>query len=216
MGFVQTISALNNSGSSITSLAATFGSNNANGNLIVVAAGYFSASAPAMSLADTPGNIFTAVAGPVAFSSCNCQMWYVKQCKGAANTITLSIASSGAPYVFLVATEYTPGANLDQVATSSATQGGGTFTSSSITTLYPNELIVDGLYGQWVSAPTAGSGYTGRYSDGVSYEDQYQNNPGTYSATWTNMTSGDHIANIIASFRILDVTQNELLLCGCG
>ena len=185
---------------------------------MVVTAGYFSASAPAMSLSDTLLNSFAAVAGPLAYNSCHIQAWYVKQCNSGSNSVTLSIASTGAPWAQIIAVEYSPGGTLDQASTNTGHGVANPFTSSSITTLYPAEWIVDCCYPQTAITIAAGSGYTSRISNKAAFEDAFQSSPGTYSATWTGWqnTSTENVANIIASFRMLDVTQNDLLLCGCG
>ena len=215
--YIQTASNSNVGGSAQTSLTAAFGLANNPGNLLVVTAGYFTASSPTFSISDTLGNTFTSVAGPSVWNSCHVQMWYAGQCRGGANTVTLTIASTGAPFPSIAAVEYTPGGVLDATATNSINGILNPFTSSTITASFPNEWIVDGCYSQTGNIPVVGVGYTSRFINPISVEDKLTSSAGSYNATWTGWanTGSENIINIIAGFRVLAV-PDSMSLCGCG
>ncbi len=209
---------------SVSTLNAAFGSNNTAGNFLFVTTG--SVIAAATSISDTLGNTFTLLDTGVQLG----KIWYVKNCKGGANTITVTFPNTGPQTV--AAQEFSgvdTSAPLDKQGTiQSATTPPGTtnITSTNVTPTQNGELIV--VYGS-----TAGSGATIVIGSGYSnllqgsagnngnsgLQSQVQSTAASINGTM-GFTSGGGGASVnIATFKATGgavSNNNNLLLLGAG
>ncbi len=176
---------------STTSIAVTYPSAQAAGNLNFVAVNWCDDTSTVQSIADTSGNTYTLVAGPLVFAGTATQAIYVAAdiSSAAANTNSVTITFSTMPCGPEVRiAEYSgidPGNPVD---VTSGAMGTGTAQSSGVaTTTNSVDVLVGANYTGWASEDTAGSGYALRmftdYWDIL--EDEVVTSAGSYSATAT-------------------------------
>jgi hypothetical protein len=176
------------------------------GDLLVVVADW-DQSRNLSSISDTEGNLYATALGPISWSSNNVtQMFYAKNIKGGANTVTVTLNGSSVN-LSLDVVEYS-GANtvspLD--ATSVGTGNGTALDSGSVSASSGNELVFG--YGDLSFGNTtliAGNGFVPRkqFEDNnkeLSSEDKYVTSAGLNNATATGGGSADWIM-MMAAFK---------------
>ena len=144
--------------STASTISVAFPSNNTAGNFLVVT-GSLARPAGAPSISDTAGNVWTAAIGPVNDPNQNVDLfiWYVSNCKGGANTVTLTTSTPGALEAHV--SEWSGmGTSIvvDQVASGVGT--GTAVSTASRTTTADGELVIG--YGWVVNNASAGAGFT--------------------------------------------------------
>lgn len=168
--YIQSASATNGT-TAVASTSVAFATNNTSGNLLVASFRYDSpAGVPATAtVADTNGNTWVLIDRIVyATSGDGAELWYCANCKGGANTVTMTPASSTG-YQTIIVAEYsgiaraTPldGHAAQRVASASGTDAA---TSGQFATTGYGDLVVCGLFLLTSTAPSysAGTGFTER------------------------------------------------------
>ena len=155
-----------------------------------------------VSLADSAGNSYVSAVGPTRWSGnrYSAQIFYAKNIKGGADTLTGTFTSRIRSFGTVYAHEYS---GLDQMApfdvTAAATGSSGSLNSSSAATANAVEL----LFAAGVSAGTVGppgAGFTARATPhGDMTMDKVVSTQGAYSATAGN--SGGAWAMLLAAFK---------------
>ena len=178
-------------------ISAAFPSNNTPGNFLIVT-GTAARPASTISITDSAGNTYIPAMGPVTDSNqdVTAYIWYVPNCKGGANTVTLTPSTADALEIHI--SEWTGLATsfpVDQTA--SATGTGTTASSGSKTTALSGELIFG--YTFLFNTASAGGGFTGMsLVNGDLDEYQVLSLAGPIAATFTQ-TSGTWFA-LMATF----------------
>jgi hypothetical protein len=178
-------------------ISAAFPSNNTLGNFLIVT-GTAARPASTITIADTAGNTYIPAMGPVTDSNqdVTAYIWYVPNCKGGANTVTLTPSTADALEIHI--SEWTGLATsspLDQTASDTGT--GTTASSGSRTTAVSGELIFG--YTFLLNTASAGGGFTGMsLVNGDLDEYQIQSTAGPIAATFTQ-TTGTWLA-LMATF----------------
>lgn len=158
-----------------TVFTAPFPANNLQGDLLVLVERL---QGPTFTVTDSQGNNWQ--------QSSNQQFWYALNCKGGANTVTLTWAS--ATHAQLEIAEYSgvsPTATIDQQAFNGSPSGTN-WSTAPVTTASPGELLIGWGNNGVTNTPTytQGSGYTLRTSGtNVFIEDSLQSAIGPASAT---------------------------------
>jgi probable HAF family extracellular repeat protein len=153
---VQLVQHASNFGHDVGSVATTFPSPNAAGNLLVVAA----AASSTLTVSDSLGNSYNAAINNFVGggNSGHLYIWYAGNSKAGANTVTVSSSGDVDMQVYEVSGADTL-APLDQIATSSGV--GSAPSVSSPATTSANEWVLAFLF-DWSNSVnfTAGSGYS--------------------------------------------------------
>jgi hypothetical protein len=200
IAFVQSAQAVNG-GFLLTSLSKAYTSNNVAGNLLVLVFRNFTGggfATPAVS--DTQGNTWIPVYG--AFSnagSANIAFFYVENCAGGANTVTVTNNSGFPGFVILEYSGVAASSSLE--AQTHATGSGTAANSGNITTSNAADLLVgfseNETNGGFSVSP--GAGWTQReLEDGVSACDQIISSAGTYAFSSTIGGTASWSASIAA------------------
>jgi hypothetical protein len=186
-----------------TGALASFGSNNAAGNLIVIALDWDNQAVNVLSVTDTKGNVYAAAAPPVngagAISQWRDQIFYAKNIGAGANTVNVEF--SGSVHSELYIHEYSGADQTSPLDVTASSIGNGTVADSgSKTTNFPNELVFG--YAQVAGLPaSAGSTFAARRTDnGNVSEDKIATSTGTYSATGSLPSANDWVMSM-ATFR---------------
>lgn len=189
---------VNGNEASGSSIAVSFASPNTPGNFLIVT-GTAARPSTTLTISDTLGNSYLPAFGPVTDPNQNvtAYIWYVPSCKGGANAITLTPATSAALEIHV--SEWTGLATTSPVdQTASATGTGTAASSGQLTTTANGELIFG--YTFLFNTATAGTGFTGiTLVNGDLDEYQVQSNAGPIAATFTQ-TSGTWFA-LLATFK---------------
>jgi hypothetical protein len=124
-----------------TGALASFGSNNAAGNLIVIALDWDNQAVNVLSVTDTKGNVYAAAAPPVngagAISQWRDQIFYAKNIGDGANTVNVEF--SGSVHSELYIHEYSGADQTSPLDVTASSIGNGTVADSgSKTTNFPN------------------------------------------------------------------------------
>ena len=188
-----------------SSVAVTFASPQAAGDLNIVAIGWSGSTDSVVSISDTSGNTYAVAASPVVLTGSRSQvMYYAKNIAGAsadANTVTVtfSAAVDSADVRILEYSGIDPNNPLDISVGAAGT--GSALDSGTATTSSANELLVTANDVEH-SIASAGSSYTQRLStlDGDDTEDQIVASAGNYNGTAAQYGSGDWIMQL-AAFR---------------
>ncbi len=179
--YVQSASAV--SGQTASGVSASFTSNTAAGDAIIVAA---STAGPSISsVVDTQGNAYVQ-----AVASGSNAVWYALNTKGGADTVTANFAAStGFSLIYIHEYAGLATSALDQTSSESGT--GTAVTSGAKTTTQSNELIF-GYASVDHCVITGSTGFTVRQTAGCNMsEDMIVSVGGTYAATFTqNISSG--------------------------
>lgn len=208
ISLVQT-TAVNQSASNGSTLVITFGSNITAGSLIYVAVSS-STNAQVTSVIDSPQDLFLAIPGTpfkIPATSMYLGVWYTLNSNGGSKTVTLNLSST-AGTISAIAQEW-GGVNaigsLDAYAIGSG--GSTSITTSSITTINPNDVLMAtwainnstagsfAASGSWGTAVSEANGT----STSIGTESQIVSTVGTYSGTAT-ISSGFVTGAVITAF----------------
>ena len=189
---------VNGSETGVFNISASFPSNNTAGNFLIVT-GTAARPAGTITIADTAGNTYVPAIGPVSdpAQDVTAYIWYVPNCRGGANTVTLTPTSARPMEIHISEwSGLSPTSPLDQTA---AATGFGTAVSSGSRTTTTNGELIFG-YSFVVNNGTPGAGFTQiRYVNGDLDEYQIQAAAGSVAATFTQ-ASGDWLA-LMATFK---------------
>src|ERR1700723_390005 len=178
--FVQVAS--NAASGSPSTLSLAFSANTNAGDLILVAFDYSTAATPS-SVTDSQGNVFTAAGNQLTSpGSVRSRVYYAKNIKGGADTVTVKLTASSS-WLELYLAEYS-GLDLTNPidAQASASGSAGAVSSGNATTNYAGDVIYGFCIGD--SVCSAGFGLPGRSTfNGNLIEDEMAGNPGSYAAT---------------------------------
>lgn len=207
MAFVQG----NNSGvyASSSSTALAFTSNNTAGNLLV--AFISGANNSSLTISDSQGNTWVNLFTDTTLATTNTQAaWYALNCKGGANTVTVSWTTAEANVLMIA--EYgsvLSSSALDQSGLNDGTSA-TTWTSPSKTTLFGNETLICFVTGQFGHLTATNAPITNvresAISGGITFAIIADNNGGSAAGTYQGSgaanggTNGKFIA-FIATFR---------------
>jgi hypothetical protein len=182
-----------------------FTNSNTAGDLIVVVASWGNNLNATVSISDTLGNTYVSALGPVNFGAlppnARQQIFYAKNIKGGANTVTATQNVGSNNFFQLFIFEYSGADTISPLdAVSSATSNSGTaMDSGSAITTYPNELIFGaGNIANAISDP--GAGFVNRSNfEGTLMEDKFVATASSYKATATG--DGTAWVMMMATFR---------------
>jgi alpha-galactosidase len=177
-----------------TTTAATFGSNNTAGNIIVVGVGYYGSSvdpptATLSSLTDSRGNVYTLVQGPMTFFKHGPMYFYwCSSCAGGANTITATWSGS-LTFTELIAVEYPALSNPHIDTSTSANSGESTVSSLSVgpINIISGDYLISYFRGSSAGTHTIPSGMTQEAATSAYsiLADQQSPPSGLTSVTWS-------------------------------
>lgn len=182
----------------ITPNAKAFASNNTLHNLLVVAVVWDGAQA-FTSLGDSQGNVYTQIGTEQTRFGFKSRIYYAKNCKAGANTVTLTIgAGSGWNGIYI--SEYS---GLDQAtpyitnqfSTNGADSGATTFTSNNAPTTITNSLLY-GFFSNANYTPTMEGSWTQRSAATV--YDKNAASSGNYAFTGTIDIADGYVAWVVA------------------
>ena len=180
-----------------SAVSVSFKNTTTQGNTIIVATS--TEGSAITSVADTQGNLYVQ-----AVASSSNAIWYATSIKGGADTVTANFATSTG-FSLIYVHEYSglaASSALDQESTeTSVEQGLGTAVSSApVTTTQASELIFG--YASVDNCVSGGStGFTVRQTAGCNMsEDMIVSATGTYSATFTQSSSGGWVG-FVATFK---------------
>ena len=206
VNFVQAAGSTNDSAGS--SISQAFGSPNAGGNLIVVAASWGDNPASSISASDTWGNTYFLATSD--FDSNNRQglaVFYAPNIHSGANTVTVRFGQADA-YRRIIVSEYSGVATAAPLDATAKHQAAGTktangVTSSPATTTANGDLIFGAVMddsGNFGSI-TAGTGFTRRAvlnNMDTATEDCVQITAGSLAATFTFSRADYYLAQMVA------------------
>jgi len=186
-----------------TGALASFSSNNAVGNLIIIALDWNSQAVNVLSVTDTVGNVYTAAAPPVNgqgnLSGWRDQIFFAKNIGGGANTVNVEFSGSVNSELYIH--EYS---GADQTSpldvTASSTGNSSTSDSGSKTTNFPNELVFGYCQASTVNCNQGTNFAVRRTDNGNLSEDMIATSTGSYSASANLGGSNDWIMSM-ATFR---------------
>ena len=179
VGFVQ--AAAGRTSASAESFSVAFSANTVAGDLILV--GFdFSSSATPSSVTDSQGNTFTAVGTQlISPGGARSMVYYAKNIKGGADTVTVSLALSAAS-IELYLTEYSGIDRTSPIDAQAGSSGGaGPVSSGNAATTHAGDVIYGFCEADW--ACTVGSGFAARstYVSNLT-EDKTAGSAGSYAA----------------------------------
>ncbi|MGZ4993177.1 MAG: beta strand repeat-containing protein [Methylobacter sp.] len=198
INFVQ--GSTNGSETTIASIAQAFTSSNTQGNLLVVT-GTAARPSATLSISDTAGNAYGVAVGPITdpVQNVTAYVWYVPNCKGGPNTVTITPSTPGALEIHI--SEFSgadSGSPLDQTSVGIGT--GFNISSGTKTTTVNGELIFGYDFAGDPNS-SVGSGFTGlSYVNGDWDEYQIQNTIGSVAATFTQPSNSPWLA-LMATFK---------------
>ena len=178
-----------------SNMSVSFNTNITAGNFLIVS-GTAARPASTLSISDTLGNTYAVAMGPVTDTVPNVTVyiWYVANCKGGANTVTLT--PSGTAALEIHVSEWSGLATtspVDQIASNTGT--GASVSSGPQTTAINGELVFG--FGWVFNTASAGAGFTPiSLVNGDLDEYQIQPAAGSIAATFTQ-TSGTWFAALV-------------------
>ena len=208
-----------NNGGNVSSISAAFGSSVQSGHLLVAAVGYAGSDIATVtfSVADNLGNAWVPVSNAVRRTDHGvAQLFYALVGSSGTDSVTVT-ANVPSAFLELYVHEYSGVSALD---VSASGQGSSTTPSSgAATTTSANEVIFG--YALLTHTGAAGSGFAARETLGGDIsEDEPGSTAGSYSATFSQPTTGQWIA-LMASFKsgasdpsVSSVTLNPSTLVG--
>ena len=143
---------------SVPSISAAFPASNTAGNFLIVS-GTAARPAGTMSISDTAGNTYLPAIGPVTdpVQDVTAYIWYVPNCKGGPNTVTLTPDAARALEIHI--SEWTGLSTLSPVdKTASAAASGTNVTVGPVVTTTAGELVF--AYSFVFNVGSAGTGFT--------------------------------------------------------
>lgn len=208
IAYVQSASSYNGFASTCVT---AFGSNNASGNLLVIAVAFGSSSLTINSVVDTRSNTYTLI-DRVDFVGSSLATYYAKNSGAGANTVTVTLSNSH--HCTLAVQEYSGASTTAPLDVhnsaglnpgSSATNGD---TSPSVTPSTNGQLLFGAIWqadGASAITYTAGTSFTERQEVGtgaltLQTEDRIQSTAASVQATWTASTA-DRVIGSIATFK---------------
>jgi hypothetical protein len=193
--FVQVNSKASTSGSALTT---AYSSQQAAGNLNVVAVMWGDTTRAVSSVTDSRGNSYALAVGPTKVSGLSSAIYYAKNIASGSNAVTVTFNGTAA-YPNVNVLEYSGLDTANPLDVGAAASGSGTTANSgSATTSSANELIVGA--GNPTSVFTgAGSGFSNRVINGFGgiSEDRVVSSSGSYNAT-AALTSGVWVMQMAA------------------
>lgn len=143
------------------------------------------------SITDSAGNTYTLTTPDTSALTGYSQvgMFYLTGIAGGATSISLNFTSLGGQNAALAILEYSGASSVNATLAATANSSPGTSISYNIPTTAPS-MVSSFLV--WNITPTAGSGYTDRFSSGGSgldAEDQLFATSGTKAITWTQASN---------------------------
>lgn len=182
------VQSTNTGGGGSSTISATFVSNVAQGDLIVVGVAWNSTTVTVSSVADSLSNTYSSAVGPTTNATLggSCQIFYAANTPAGANSVTVTFSGtiSGGD---LAIHEYS-GIRLTSPldVTAAATGNNTSPNSGSATTTQASELIFGWVFAANGPTVTAGSGFTKREDNqGRTSEDETVSSAGSNSATFT-------------------------------
>jgi hypothetical protein len=142
---VQQISGYPPTGSG-TAATSIFGSNNTAGNLLVVFACWDTSGLTA-TIADSIGNSWTTPGARQANGTAFSQVWYCLNCKGGANTVTVSYSGGTATFFAQSAAEFTGVDTFEQLIENTSTSQALTTSHNALQLVIGCTNGVNGTYG---------------------------------------------------------------------
>ena len=195
--FVQVNAKTSTSASALTT---AYSSQQAAGNLNVVAVMWGDTTRAVSSVTDSRGNSYALAAGPTTATGLSSAIYYAKNIASGSNAVTVTFNGTAA-YPNVNVLEYSGLDTANPLDVSAAATGSGTTANSgSAATTSANELIVGA--GNPTSGFTgAGSGFSNRVINGFGgiSEDRVVSSSGSYNAT-ASLTSGVWVMQM-AAFR---------------
>ena len=180
IAFVQV--AAKSSSAATNTLSLSFPANTTAGNIILIGFDFDTNSTPS-SITDSEGNTFTEVGAQLTSpGGARSRVYFAKNIKGGANTITVSLSANSA-WIELYISEYSGVDTVNSIdAQAGASGSAGPVSSGTAATTVAGDVIYGYCLGDWNC--TAGSGFTARSAlDGNLIEDMTIGNPGSYAAT---------------------------------
>jgi len=205
--YVQSTGAFNFS-TTTTTLSVTFPSSNTAGNTLIIGAFWDAPSGQTATVSDSAGNTYIAIGSPVSpWSTRTMQIFYARNCKAGANTVTLTLSSTANRFILGIH-EYSslvgPLLTDEQVANAGSIGGAGSAASNNLgATTVAHDLVFAWCAAQNANA-TAGSGFTQREQASVSgacSEDVLETATGVYNAPFNLDASGPY-AICVAAFGV--------------
>lgn len=181
--------------------SATVNITNAAGNLMIMSVKISDGGFTSPTVVDTNGNTWTLIAVSIDGGNIPTSFFYAFNIAGGPNTITVTNPSSS---VFCLPTvlEYSGFGTSDPLDTFAIASGN----VATVITGFDNCLVYNGVRFATAVNPTAGPGFTSRYSSGVQEEDQdlFAVTMGTTVVGDTVPTTfGGSVVNFTGSFRTL-------------
>ena len=199
-GVVKFVQVNSKTSTSASALTTAYSSQQAAGNLNVVAVMWGGTTRAVSSVTDSRGNRYALAVGPTTATGLSSAIYYAKNIAGGSNAVTVTFNGTAA-YPNVNVLEYSGLDTANPLDVSAAATGSGTTANSgSATTTSANELIVGA--GNPTSGFTgAGSGFSNRAINGFGgiSEDRVVSSSGSYNAT-AALTSGVWVMQM-AAFR---------------
>jgi hypothetical protein len=199
-GVVKFVQVNSKTSTSASALTTAYSSQQAAGNLNVVAVMWGGTTRAVSSVTDSRGNSYALAVGPTKATGLSSAIYYAKNIASGSNAVTVTFNGTVA-YPNVNVLEYSGLDTANPLDVSAAATGSGTTANSgSATTTSANELIVGA--GNPTSVFTgAGSGFSNRVINGFGgiSEDRVVSSSGSYSAT-AALTSGVWVMQM-AAFR---------------
>jgi hypothetical protein len=199
-GVVKFVQVNSKTSTSASALTTAYSSQQAAGNLNVVAVMWGGTTRAVSSVTDSRGNSYALAVGPTKATGLSSAIYYAKNIASGSNAVTVTFNGTVA-YPNVNVLEYSGLDTANPLAVRAAATGSGTTANSgSATTTSANELIVGA--GNPTSVFTgAGSGFSNRVINGFGgiSEDRVVSSSGSYSAT-AALTSGVWVMQM-AAFR---------------
>jgi hypothetical protein len=199
-GVVKFVQVNSKTSTSASALTTAYSSQQAAGNLNVVAVMWGGTTRAVSSVTDSRGNSYALAVGPTKATGLSSAIYYAKNIASGSNAVTVTFNGTVA-YPNVNVLEYSGLDTANPLDVSAAATGSGTTANSgSATTTSANELIVGA--GNPTSVFTgAGSGFSNRVINGFGgiSEDRVVSSSGSYNAT-ASLTSGVWVMQM-AAFR---------------
>ena len=200
----------NDQSTSSLTTAVAFGSNNTLGNILVVAIGYYGSAAdpPTVtlsSLADSAGNVYSLVQGPVSFHNDGpMYIYWCPSCKAGANTVTGTWSTSVA-FTEIIAVEYTTITNPHIDVSLNSTAGESQVTSVTLgpTYLTSTDILISYLRQSVAQTATPPVGTTLEFGSAATYgfyADQNNVSAGAITAGWS-VSAAAYMGAILVAIR---------------
>ena len=188
-------------GTTITSIYQAFASNNAAGNLIVVAIGFaYTSGVTISSVTDSRGNAYQVGQALLNPGGAAQAIYYAENIKAGANTVTVN-CTPGVKFPSLRIHEYSGLATSNSLDVSAGASGSTTSMSSGATaaTSVAAELVFGAVYSVG-SVTSVGSGFTLRVQDTYTSalsEDKIVTSTGAQTATATQAGGHAYVMQVV-------------------